>query len=340
MTVSTKTSSYPVICVDRPDAETLKVCNLQRRVCILTDSGVPKEYSERLLPFCKEGYILTVPEGEKNKNFASLERVLTSLAEHRFSRKDCIVAVGGGVVCDLGGLCAALYMRGIDVYYFPTTVLAAVDASVGGKCAIDLGNYKNTVGVFRQPCAVIYDVSTAETLPRRQIASGLAEALKMGLSLCAPLAEYVLSTPYSPEMLRRTVEQSVKVKADVVEADERESGIRRVLNFGHTFGHAIESAAMGELTHGECVALGLLPLIPDEEYRKVKTFLEKYGMPQSLPRPIGQILPYMEHDKKADGEWVDVILVPRLGEYEIRKMKLTDFGALLREHADRWEEKQ
>ena len=238
--------------------------NLSRRALIVTDSGVPKEYAETVAAQCKEPYIVTLPEGEKTKCFESFKKLLSKAVEYGFTRSDCVIAVGGGVMGDLAGFAAASFMRGIDFYNIPTTVLSQVDSSIGGKVAIDFEGYKNIVGAFYPPKAVIIDSNTLKTLPERQISNGLAESVKMSLTSDKELFE-LFEKGDIKENIDTIIEKSLKIKRAVVEQDEKEEGLRKILNFGHTLAHAIESEnEMQNLYHGECVALGMIPMCSDE----------------------------------------------------------------------------
>jgi 3-dehydroquinate synthase len=295
-----------------------------RRVCVVTDSGVPKEYSDKLLSSLGNGAILhVIPQGEENKTFESLLGVLRTMLEAGFSRTDAVVALGGGVVGDLAGFAAATYMRGIDFYNIPTTLLAQVDSSVGGKTAVDLDGYKNMIGAFHQPRAVFIDPDLLATLPRRHISAGLCEALKMGATSDPALFELfekgdVLS---SPELIEEIIVRAVTAKRDVVEIDEREGGLRKVLNFGHTLGHAIESVSGLSLLHGECVALGMIPMCENNELKeRIKKALANIGIDTDAIKYISDknaLLEALCHDKKStSGGKISAVLLRDIGKFE------------------------
>ncbi|MBQ7895048.1 MAG: 3-dehydroquinate synthase, partial [Oscillospiraceae bacterium] len=232
------------------------ILNLNRRVLIVTDSNVPKQYAETVAKFCKEPTIAVIESGEASKNLDSFTMLSQKMLENNFSRKDCVVAVGGGVVGDLAGFVSACYMRGVDFYNVPTTLLSQVDSSVGGKTAVDFGGIKNIIGAFHQPKAVIIDPDVLETLDKRQFACGAAEAVKMAMTFDEKLFERIEQLGVEP-ILEEVIAGVLKIKARVVEQDEKESGLRKVLNYGHTLGHGIE--ACSDLLHGECVDLGMIP---------------------------------------------------------------------------------
>ncbi len=296
--------------------------NLDRKVLIVTDSGVPREYAETVALQCKESIVTIFPEGEASKNFDTFKGLLEALVQAEFTRSDCVVAVGGGVVGDMAGFAAATFMRGIDFYNVPTTVLAQVDSSVGGKTAIDFMNLKNIVGAFYQPCGVIIDPDTLKTLSSRQISNGLAEALKMSLTHDSELFKMFLDNSYDIDTV---IERSVMIKKSVVENDEKESGLRRVLNFGHTVGHAIESN-MHSLYHGECVALGMLPMCSMTIREKLLLVFKNLNLPTKINCETEKIIETMCHDKKMAGDMISVVRVNEIGSFNIEKIKFTDFA--------------
>ncbi len=296
--------------------------NLDRKVLVVTDSGVPRDYAEAVAAQCKEAVITVFPEGEASKTFDTYKGLLEALVQAEFTRSDCVVAVGGGVVGDMAGFAAATFMRGIDFYNIPTTVLSQVDSSVGGKTAIDFMGLKNIVGAFHQPKGVIIDPDTLSTLPTRQISNGLAETVKMSLTHDKELFEMFLSGNYDIDTV---IERSVKIKKSVVEADEKEAGLRRVLNFGHTVGHAIESNTP-TLYHGECVALGMLPMCSKAVRQKLITVLNGLKLPTQIDCEAQTLIDIMCHDKKMSGDMISVVKVNEIGSYSIEKIKFTDFA--------------
>lgn len=296
--------------------------NLDRNVLIVTDSGVPREYAETVATQCRKSMILVFPQGEESKNFDTYKSMLEALVKGDFTRTDCVVAVGGGVVGDMAGFAAATFMRGIDFYNIPTTVLSQVDSSVGGKTAIDFGGLKNIVGAFHQPKGVIIDPDTLKTLPDRQISNGLSEAVKMALTHDEELFAMFESDDFNIDTV---IERSIKIKRSVVEADEKESGLRKVLNFGHTVGHAIESNTPS-LYHGECVALGMLPMCSNEVRERLIPVLKKLKLPVKIDCDTQKIIETMSHDKKMAGDMISVVRVETAGTFNITKIKFSDFA--------------
>lgn len=301
--------------------------NLSRRVLVLTDSGVPKEYAERVLSACAEGYIVTVPEGEESKSLETLKVVEDALLSHGFTRHDALVAVGGGVVGDLGALCASLYMRGIDFYNVPTTVLSMVDSSVGGKCAVNFEGVKNILGAFYQPKGVLIDPNLLCTLPKRQISAGLAEVVKIALTSDAELFSRFEEHEITLDTIDDVLYRAVVLKAKVVCQDEKEAGLRKILNFGHTYGHAIESyTGMSELLHGECVALGMLPMCSENVRKRLLGVLTRLDLPTTPPSKITEILPLAMKDKKRVGNAIDCVLVDEVGSCRIQRLSTEEFA--------------
>lgn len=316
-----KENSYDIV-VERGILEKAgEHLNLDRRVLIVTDSGVPEIYAQTLAKQCKFPVICTVESGEASKSIETFSFLLQTMLENGFSRKDCVAAVGGGVVGDVSGFAASAYMRGIDFYNIPTTLLSQIDSSIGGKTAINFSGIKNIVGAFYQPKKVLIDPDLLKTLPDRQISNGLAEAIKMSLTSDKELFE-IFENKDIKENIDEIIIRSLNIKKSVVEQDEKESGLRKILNFGHTIGHGIESSGnMKELYHGECVALGLIPMCGESVKPRVINVLKKCNLYNITDFDWNKISEVMFHDKKADGDTVSVTTVNEIGKYEIRTMK-------------------
>ncbi|MBQ2770719.1 MAG: 3-dehydroquinate synthase [Clostridia bacterium] len=295
--------------------------NLNRRVLIVTDTGVPAAYAQTLAQQCKEGVICTVEMGEASKSLDMFGKLLETMLSHGFSRKDCVAAVGGGMVGDLAGFAASAYMRGIDFYNIPTTLLSQIDSSIGGKTAINFAGVKNIVGAFYQPKKVLIDPELLKTLPPRQISNGLAEAIKMSLTSDQELFE-LFEQQDIEDNLDEIILRSLNIKKSVVEQDEKEAGLRKILNFGHTVGHGIESSeGMSHLYHGECVALGMIPMCGEELRPRLIEVLKKCKLYQKLDYDWEKITEAAFHDKKADGDTVTVTTVNQPGSFELKTMK-------------------
>ena len=309
--------------------------NLNRKVFIVTDSGVPAQYAETVRAQCKEGLVYTVPQGEGSKSLAVYQKLLEAMLEAGFGRGDAVVAVGGGVVGDLAGFVAATYMRGVDFINCPTTTLSQIDSSIGGKVAVDLDRTKNIVGAFWQPKLVVVDPDTLATLPRRHFVNGLAESVKMSLTCDAELFE-LFETGDVDENLETIIHRSLLIKKRVVERDETEQGLRAILNFGHTIGHGIEAVkGIGGrrktgLYHGECVALGMLPMIEDKQLQKrTRAVFRKLGLPCRAAYNKEKVLAYMLHDKKARGDQITLVKVPGLGCWRLDKVPLSQLETIV-----------
>ena len=297
--------------------------------------------------------MVTVPPGERSKSFAELERVLDALLALGLDRKDVVVALGGGVVGDLAGLAAALYMRGIDFVQVPTTLLAQVDSSVGGKTAIDTPRGKNLVGAFHQPRLVLADIDVLATLPPVQLRSGWAEVLKHGLICDAAFFDWLAAegaggATGDPAALERAVIRSVEIKSAIVGEDEKEAGRRALLNLGHTFGHAVEAELGFEeaaLAHGEAVALGCvlafrysarLGLCAAEAVERVAEVTAAAGLPTELHQAgaftADALIARMAGDKKAEGGRLTLVLARAIGDAFVeRTVDAGDLSAFLTE---------
>ena len=300
-----------------------------RKVLVVTDTGVPRIYADTVAWCFEDSHIFTFPEGEKSKNFDTYKEICQTLCDAHFTRKDAVIAVGGGVVGDMAGFAAATYMRGIDFYNIPTTLLSQVDSSIGGKTAIDLGKIKNIIGAFHQPKKVIIDPDVLGTLPKRQVSNGLAESIKMGANFDMDLFSIFLKEDYM-EHIEEIIERSLKVKRYVVQQDEKETGLRKVLNFGHTIGHGIEaSAEYGELYHGECVALGMIPMCGENVRDKMITALENVGLPTQFSYDKEKVYEALCHDKKSQGKSITVVKCDELGTFTFSEMTNEELGQLL-----------
>ena len=330
ISVSLGAQSYPILLEAGALARAGQHLSLARRVLVVTDSGVPQEYARTVACACRQARICTLPAGENSKNMDNYQRLLREMLALGMDRGDCVAAVGGGMAGDLAGFAAATYMRGVDFYNVPTTLLAQVDSSVGGKTAIDMDGVKNIVGAFHQPRAVLIDTDTLRSLPPRQMAAGLAESVKMAVTCDAALLALIENSVDLTADLPEIIARSLAIKARVVEQDPTEQGLRRVLNFGHTIGHAIESCAGGELLHGECVALGMLPMIESKALQKrVRGVYRRLGLPTRTAYDKEKVLAEMLHDKKAQDGQITIIKVPGLGCWRAETIPVEGLRPLL-----------
>ena len=314
-----------------------------RRVAVVTDENVGRLHGAALSDALRRigitAQTITIAPGEGSKNFETLSDVLDQLLALELGRGDVLVALGGGVIGDLGGFAAAIYKRGIDFIQIPTTLLALVDSSVGGKAAIDTPRGKNLIGAFHQPRLVLADVDFLSTLDERQMRAGYGEVLKYGLLGNADFFEWLEINgadilAREPSALIEAVEQCVGMKAAIVKADEQEQGRRALLNLGHTFGHALEVRSGFSLLHGEAVGLGCAMafrfskaqgLCTKSEVERVERAIAKVGLPVRLDQVAGSpfsaegLLSLMAQDKKAEGGRIALVLVRGIGQAFIAK---------------------
>ena len=302
---------------------------------VVTDDNVARFHLSKVTQsFESAGYqVLTyvIPHGEASKSREQYFAILDFLAENRVTRTDLLVALGGGVVGDLTGFAAATYLRGIKFIQMPTTVLAAVDSSVGGKTGIDIPEGKNLVGAFYQPILVICDTLTLNTLPESVYDDGCAEIIKYGCIADAELFEW-LKAPIRPQ-IDRVIERCVSIKRDIVNQDERDTGIRATLNFGHTIGHAIEKASNFTITHGQAVATGMVMIAnamcrlgkaSEATYEAIRDMVAAYRLPVKTSFTEEELYDTMTTDKKRSGDRLRFIIVKEIGSCEYLDVRVED----------------
>ncbi len=304
------------------------------RVAVITDSNVAPLHLQRvmgLLPRGAASYVF--PAGEASKNLSSIAGMLDFLANAQLTRSDLVVALGGGVAGDMAGFTAAIYLRGIRVVQLPTTLLAAIDSSVGGKTGVDLPQGKNLAGAFWQPSGVLCDTGLLETLPRRILFDGVAEAVKYGVIRDAELFR-TLSTPNGlQEHLREIIARCVEIKAEIVAGDEFDRGDRALLNFGHTIGHAVERRSHFGISHGQAVAIGMAAITRMSErlgwcrepelHLALEKTLRQYELPVALPYPWEELVEAMLHDKKRSGDSLSLVVPETLGRCVLRRVPVS-----------------
>ena len=305
----------------------------ERTVCVVTDSNVEKLYAaqvtEALQGVCKRVLLYVLSAGEEHKNLDAVTGIYRFLIENHLDRKDVLIALGGGVTGDITGYAAATYLRGIRFVQVPTTLLAMVDSSIGGKTGVDFALYKNMVGAFHMPSAVYINLQTLRTLPDEQFACGMGEVLKHGLIRDADYYEWTIShmdeiEERDSETLRRLVEGSCLIKRGVVERDPLEQGERAILNFGHTIGHAIEKLKNFTLPHGQCVSLGCgatayismqRGMIDEDDFYEVRDMSVGFHLPITFDHLRAEdILEAVRHDKKMDAGQIRFILLEKIGK--------------------------
>jgi 3-dehydroquinate synthase len=320
--------------------ENLKGLSLSPRVAIVSNPTVFSLYGERVSESIRRsGYdllIITIPDGEQYKNLETVTHIYDELLKHKLDRKSALFALGGGVVGDITGFAASTYMRGISCIQVPTTLLAQVDSSVGGKTGVDHALGKNMIGSFWQPGLVWIDVETLKTLPKREVLAGLAEVIKYGVIYDKGLFDFLETSRdmilnLDHNALVHIIKRSCRIKAEVVAKDERESGLRAILNYGHTIGHAIETVTgYTRFLHGEAVAIGmyreavlsrLLGFITQEQVTKIKAVIDSYGLPSEMPPDLNmdRFLASTQLDKKTEAGQLKFILPEKIGAVRIHK---------------------
>ena len=332
--------SYPIYIgadlIDRP--ELFKACEKSSSIYIVTNTTVAPLYAERLTKtlgtFGKTVRTIVLPDGESYKDWKNLQLIFDDLLKFGADRQTMLVALGGGVIGDMTGFAAASFMRGVRFIQVPTTLLAQVDSSVGGKTGINHPLGKNMIGAFHQPVAVIADLNTLKTLPARELSAGLAEVVKHGAIADAQFLDWIEANAKpllacDTDAMSHAVLRSCEIKSAVVSADEREGGIRATLNFGHTFGHAIEAGmGYGEWLHGEAVGCGMvlgadlscrLNYITRAEADRLKKIIQSMNLPIAPPKFGGKrYLELMQVDKKTESGQIRYVVLEKIGKAQIQ----------------------
>ncbi|MFC3337242.1 3-dehydroquinate synthase [Paracandidimonas soli] len=322
-------------------------------IALITNPTVAAHYASRAIAALestgKRVIRVELPDGEQYKDWQTLNLIFDALLQNRLDRKAVLVALGGGVIGDIVGFAAACYMRGVRFVQVPTTVLAQVDSSVGGKTAVNHPLGKNMIGAFYQPVAVEIDTDVLNTLPDREVSAGLAEVIKYGLIMDPAFFEWCEANADAlrrrdPQAMAHAIVRSCELKAQVVSADERESGLRAILNFGHTFGHAIEAGlGYGQWLHGEAVGCGMIQAaelsarvlgLPADSVARVRSLVEAIGCPVAPP-DLGtdRWIDLMQVDKKTEGGQLRFVLLPRIGEARSQAVPDADLRQVLAQAA-------
>ncbi len=317
------------------------------RACVITESNVGPLYAERVeASLAAAGYAvstLTFEAGEQNKRLSTLEGLLEGLAEAQLTRDDVVVALGGGVTGDMAGLAAAMYLRGIQVVQAPTSLLAMVDSSVGGKVAVDLAHGKNLCGFFWQPSAVVADVECLHSIAPELYTDSIGEVVKHAVLADPQMLAELTARPmngegYPDEPVTRIVAKNVEIKRDVVVSDEKERGLRQTLNLGHTIGHGIEAASDFSLGHGSSVAAGLCCMAraacakgwcKSETRDAIVAAMAAQGLPTDTELPHDVVFDYMVHDKKRHGDTMNIVVPDEVGAVSVRKVTLEELRELV-----------
>lgn len=330
--VKLKENSYQVFINE------LKELEFKGKVAIISNAKVAGLHMQSLLSKIKadELFIITIKDGEEYKSLATAEEILNQLFTSKLDRKSTLIALGGGVISDIVGFVASIYQRGIDFINIPTTLLACVDAAVGGKTGVNNSFGKNLIGTFKQPKAVYCESSFLKTLPQRELSAGMAEFIKMALSFDEKSLEFIENLDekdffesFDDEIYKQIIAKSVALKADVVSKDEKENNLRMLLNYGHTFAHIIENqTAYKGFLHGEAVAIGMnmanrlalnLGLLKEDEVKKVQRLLSKFKLPTSYKiEDVNEFYEAFFLDKKTHNEKINFILLSKLGEAFIK----------------------
>lgn len=328
--------------IDRA-GELIRAVSGAARAAVITDSNVSPLYADRVLNSLWangfEPFLTAFPAGEASKHLGTIYRLQCFLAESGLTRGDIIIALGGGVTGDMAGFCASIYMRGIDFVQIPTTLLAQIDSSVGGKTGVDLPAGKNLCGSFWQPIRVIIDPDVLATLPNLYFRDGMGEAIKYGCIKSKALFER-LCNESAQSFLDDMIYECVDIKRQVVENDEKESGERMLLNFGHTLGHSLEKHYNFKgLSHGQAVGIGMVMIAEAGEAnaltesgtaKRIEALLKRYDLPTDDPAPVGALIKAATHDKKRSSDGLNLVLLSEIGESMVHTVKLDDLNGFFR----------
>lgn len=315
----------------------LPECFKNRKIAVITDDTVERLYLDKLLSQLENAVSFVVKHGEKSKSFVNAEAICNFLAKNGFTRKDCAIALGGGVIGDLTGFAAAIYMRGIPYLQMPTTLLAGIDSSVGGKTAVNISYGKNLAGRIYPPVGVIFDLNALSTLPEKFIRDGIGEGLKYALLEGNGLFN-IMERGLSKDNLEEFVDACINCKKKIVEADENENSLRRLLNLGHTVGHAVERRSNLDITHGVCVSIGLRDIcraslnagyLDKAAYEKITALFDKYSVPRN-PYETKELTDSIKVDKKTENDVVNFVTVHGIGDCRITPVKITGLENFLK----------
>jgi len=298
-----------------------KYVDCNKRYCIITDEGVPAKYLRTVKKQLPEAVTMVIPQGEQSKSLERLSTICNQLLMHHFGRDDVLIALGGGVIGDVVGFIASIYMRGISYINIPTTTLAQIDSSIGGKTAINFYGRKNVLGSYCHPELVLIDPEVLETLTPRIYNSGLIEALKMGLLKDRRLYEIFISGEENKK-IEEVIYRALTVKKEIVEEDEKDNEIRRLLNYGHTLGHAFESLyEMQELFHGEAVLNGMLPMTRNQEILQIlETIADRFNIEIKSEFKVSELIKYIKDDKKHHGNSISIIVIDDVEQSKIMNL--------------------
>ena len=330
-------NTYPLICERGILSSCSSYFDKNKKVLIVTDENIPSSYYKDILNNIDQSYVYILPPGEKSKSFDNYLKIQSRLVELSFTRNDVIVSCGGGVVSDLTGFVASTYKRGIKWISIPTSSLSMIDASVGGKTAVDFDSIKNVIGTFYSPSLLLLDMDTLKSLPQRELTNGLFEALKMGFIMDKSILE-LMEDPFNN--LEEIIVKSIIAKDEVVAIDPKEENLRRILNFGHTIGHALESHfSLGEtLKHGEAVGYGMRFVIDDSLKEALKHYSSKLNLPQiNISKDdIPSLMKYIKNDKKASNKGVSFVFVNSSYQANIKSLNNEEIERLIAKEVESW----
>ncbi len=310
-----------------------------KNTVILTDKNIYGLYHEDLSSY----KCIVVDAGEGSKTLSCVESIVSQMLELNCDRESFLLGVGGGVISDLTGFVASIYMRGIEFGFVSTSLLGQVDASVGGKNGVDFGGIKNILGVFSQPKFVVIDTDFMKTLPQREFVCGMAEVIKIALILDEDFVRVLQNTDISvimssPDIYENIVRRAVELKAEIVGKDQKEAGLRRILNFGHTFAHALEKIS-NDYSHGEAVGFGMQvaldialkkQILNLQHHKLASDLLTQYHLPTRTDVPISELLEQIVYDKKRSGNSLYFVMIKRIGESEVQKLQFEELKNLLK----------
>ena len=315
----------------------LKKKRIGEKYCIITDSTVARLYSKKILKILRENGIeaevIHFSEGEKNKTLKSVENLASQMIQKKFTRKDAIISLGGGVVGDIAGFLASIYMRGVPCIQVPTTLLAMSDSAIGGKTGVDLPEGKNLIGTIVQPKLIIIDVEFLKTLPKKQIRNGLAEIIKCAVIADEKLFKFIEQNmedilSLKEKQIKHIIKRAVVIKTEIVEKDEKEKNLRMILNYGHSFGHVLEKLSEYTLLHGHAISIGMVlankiavekGFLKKPDAERIKNLLIKAGLPVSTMKKL--TINDLQNDKKTEKAHINLILPTGIGSVVIHKEK-------------------
>lgn len=320
LNVQSSQTTYPIIIEEGVLHKLVEYIDVNKKTLLVSDSNIPASYKQCVKQQLTNVVYVEILSGETSKSMEVLTSLLETMCKHNFTRKDQIIALGGGVVSDLSGFAASIYMRGISYITIPTTVLAMCDASIGGKTAIDFMSHKNIVGSFYPPSCILMDMQTLQTLPKEEVQSGIAEIIKCAMIKDQYLFQQIKNKTIS---LQDMIIQAIYIKKEIVQEDEKEGGMRKLLNFGHTYGHAIES--LSGCKHGYAVGIGMILAVENPSIKEeLKEVLFAYGLPYTSDYKKSDLVEEILHDKKSEGDTIVFVCVDEIGKGYLKRRKLCD----------------